>query len=79
MTTVTMSEARAKLSDWANEVAFEGKRICVERNRKPAFVMVAMEDFQLLEKLERILDVKISENALKKGKFISWDEAQKVL
>ncbi|MFZ9024299.1 MAG: type II toxin-antitoxin system Phd/YefM family antitoxin, partial [Anaerohalosphaeraceae bacterium] len=50
MTTISMSEIRLKLSELANRVIYGGERVIVEKNNKPAFAMVSVEDMELLER-----------------------------
>ena len=56
MTTISMSEIRLKLSELANRVIYGGERVVVEKNNKPAFALVSMEDMELLERLESALE-----------------------
>lgn len=79
MTTISMSEIRLKLSDLANRVIYGGERVVVEKNHKPAFAIVSMEDMALLERLEDEADIKAAEEALKEGKFIPWQDVKKEL
>jgi len=74
-----MSEIRLKLSDLANRVIYGGERVVVEKNHKPAFAIVSMEDMELLERLEDEADIKAAEEALKEGKFIPLDDLVKEL
>ena len=79
MTTISMSEIRLKLSELANRVIYGGERVVVEKNNKPAFAMVSMEDMELLQRLEDEIDIKAAEEALKEGNFTSLDELVKEL
>ena len=79
MTTITMSEIRLKLSELANRVIYGGERVVVQKNNKPAFAMVSMEDMELLERLEDEIDIKAAEEALKKGDFVPWEDIKKDL
>jgi len=79
MVSISMSEIRLKLSELANRVMFGGERIVVEKNNKPLFAMVSMEDVELLERLEDEIDVKAAEEALKENEFIPWEEVKKDL
>ena len=47
MTTISMSEIRLKLSELAYRVIYGGERVVVEKNNKPAFAMVSIEDMEL--------------------------------
>jgi prevent-host-death family protein len=79
MTTISMSEIRLKLSELANRVIYGGERVIVEKNNKPAFAMVSMEDMELLQRLEDEMDIKAAEEALKEGNFIPLDDLVKEL
>ena len=79
MTTISMSEIRLKLSELANRVIYGGERVVVEKNNKPAFAIVSMEDVELLERLEDEMDIKAAEEALKEGDFIPLDDLVKEL
>ena len=79
MTTISMSEIRLKLSELANRVIYGGERVVVEKNNKPAFAMVSIEDMELLERLEDEMDIKAAEEALKEGDFVPWEDVKKEL
>ena len=72
-----MSEIRLKLSELANRVIYGGERVIVEKNNKPAFAMVSVEDMELLERLEDEIDIKAAEEALKEGSFIPFEKIKK--
>ncbi len=76
MTTISMSEIRLKLSELANRVIYGGERVVVEKNNKPAFAIVSMEDMELLEQIDKS-DIKAAGEALKEGVFIPLDEVKK--
>jgi prevent-host-death family protein len=79
MTTISMSEIRLKLSELANRVIYGGERVVVEKNNKPAFAMVSIEDMELLQRLEDEIDIKAADEALAEGDFIPWEQAKKEL
>ena len=79
MTTISMSEIRLKLSELANRVIYGGERVVVEKNNKPAFAMVSMEDMELLERLEDEIDIKAAKEALKEGDFVTLEQVKKEL
>jgi prevent-host-death family protein len=74
-----MSEIRLKLSELANRVIYGGERVVVEKNNKPAFALVSIEDMELLERLEDEMDIKAAEEALKEGDFMPLDQFVKEL
>lgn len=79
MTTISMSDIRLKLSELANRVIYGGERVVVEKNNKPAFALVSIEDMELLEKLEDEIDIKAAEEALKEGDFVPWEDFKREL
>jgi prevent-host-death family protein len=50
MTTVPFSEAREKLTEIVNEVAYTGKRIVVTRRKKKIVAIISIEDLEIIEK-----------------------------
>ena len=79
MTTVKITNFRDNISTLANHVQYQGEHVCVERNGKPAFGLVTVEEMKVLEKLSLLIDLEDAENALASGKFIDWEEAKKRL
>jgi prevent-host-death family protein len=78
MTTISMSEIRLKLSELANRVIYGGERIIVEKNNKPAFALVSIEDLELLEQIDKD-DIKAAEEAMEEGNFIPFDQIKREL
>ncbi|MCE5185427.1 MAG: type II toxin-antitoxin system Phd/YefM family antitoxin [Planctomycetaceae bacterium] len=79
MTTVKVSEFRNNLAGLTNKTAYNGERICVERNGKPVFAVVPVSDAQLLEQLEDKMDLEIAAKAVARGQFVSVDDLVKQL
>lgn len=73
-----MSEIRLKLSELANRVIYGGERVVVEKNNKPAFALVSMEDLELLEQIDKD-DIKEAKEALEEGNFAPFDQVKKKL
>ncbi len=76
MTTVTITDLRPHLSEYADNVCFHGERIVVERKGKPAFAMVSVEDVEAIEALEEKIDIQEAKKALKKGRFIPLEKLE---
>jgi antitoxin YefM len=53
--TVPLSEAKAKLSEYAARVEDGHERVTVTRNGRPSFVMVAADDLESLEETLALL------------------------
>ncbi len=79
MEMVNITDFRQHISDITNRVIFGGEKICIERNGKPACVLVSLQDNQLLEAIEDRIDVDEALKALKSKKFVSWSRAKKNL
>jgi prevent-host-death family protein len=79
MTVVSMTDARHDLSEIANRVIVRGERICIEKNNKPAFALVSIEDVKLLEALEDKFDLEDALESLKEPESISLEELEKKL
>ena len=72
---IAASEAREKLSDILNEVAFRGERVLLERHGKSIAAVVPIEDLELLERLEDKLDLEAARKALREeGERLSWKQ-----
>jgi prevent-host-death family protein len=78
-TSIGMTEARHQFSEIANRVIYGGQRIFVEKNNKPAFALVSIDDVRLLETLEDNLDLQAAKKALKEGKFRNLKDIEKEL
>ena len=69
------SEARGKLAEIINEVAFGGRRFVLQRHGKDVAAVVSASDLALLEAIEDRLDLEEARAALQEGgKSIHWDE-----
>ena len=79
MSVLSITQAREHLGDCANQIAYKGERICVERNGKPAFAMVTVEDMELLETIEDKIDIDAAREALRRNDFVAWKKAKKQL
>ena len=79
MTRISMTDARHYFTEIANEVIFHGERVYIEKNHKPVFAIVPIEDAEALEALEDKIDIELARKALKSGKFISLGELKKQL
>lgn len=56
VTTVNTTEARERFADLVDRARHGRERIVIEKNGKPAVVLLAIEDLELLEKLEAMRD-----------------------
>jgi len=76
------SEARSKLTEIVNYVAFAQDRCILTRNGKELAAIISIEDLKLLEALEDKLDLEIArqiDEDIKKHGTVKWKEAKKEL
>jgi prevent-host-death family protein len=72
---ISASEARSRLAEIINEVAYGGHRILLHRHGKDVAAVVSARDLALLEALEDRMDLEEAREALKgKGTQISWKD-----
>ena len=76
MTSITITDCRKNIHDLADMVFHHGERVCVNRNGKPAFFMVPVDDAEALMTLEDRIDIQAARKALKKGNFIGLSELE---
>jgi PHD/YefM family antitoxin component YafN of YafNO toxin-antitoxin module len=67
MIRIAVSEARDKLSDIMNRIAYSGERIVIHRREKDMVAFISIEDLSLLEKIEDLLDNRAMDAALKES------------
>ena len=79
MNTINLAEAKAKLSELVTDAEYKGGRTVIARRNKPAAVVIGYDDFKKFELLEDIYESKMLEESLKKGKFVTIEEAAKRL
>ena len=80
MVRLPASEAREKLAHILNEVAYGHERVVLERHGKPVAVVVSVEDWETLERLEDRSDIAAAQEALaERGEAMNWSDAKKEL
>ena|GEM_PF-1182101 len=79
MNTINLAEAKAKLSELVTDAEYKGGRTVIARRNKPAAVVIGYDDFKKFELLEDIYESRMLEESLKKGKFVTIEEAAKRL
>jgi prevent-host-death family protein len=68
MTSVSTVEAREKLSEIVNRVAFGQERIVLTRRGKALVAVVPIEDLEWMQELEDRLDIEAAEAALEEDR-----------
>ncbi len=77
---ITTADARKKLSDIINRVAFGDESFVLTRRGEPIAALISMEELQVLQELEDKIDIEDAWKAKNEpGEPISWDELKKEL
>ena len=82
MDSVNTTEARDKLAEVLNRVAYAKDRIRITRHGKQVAAVVPIEDLEYLERMEDEIDIHDVKKALadvEKNGAISWEEIKKEL
>jgi len=80
MTTVTTAEARKKLAEIINKVAYGKEPVVLTRRGEEIAALISIEELELLQLIEDHMDVKDAKKALAEpGKNISADKVWKEL
>ena len=59
-----MANARNAFSDLCNRVAYANDRVLITRHGKPIMAMIPVSSYELLEKIERLLDRQSADEAI---------------
>jgi len=65
---VPASEARSRLSELCDRVAYGGERVLITRRKKARVALVSAKDLELLQALENELDLELARKALERVK-----------
>lgn len=68
MTEITTAEARDKLAELVNRVAYGRERVTITRRGKALAVLVPVEDAEALEAIEDRIDLREARKALAEAK-----------
>ncbi len=82
MDSVNTTEAREKLADVINRVAYAKDRVRITRRGKQVAAVIPIEDLELLEHMEDQVDIREAKKALagaRKHGTIPWDEVKRDL
>lgn len=77
MKSLSLAEAKAKLSEVVNIAEHHKERILIEKRNKPAAIVMGYEDYKKLEALEDIYESKLLEEAVKTEKFYTLEAVAK--
>ncbi len=79
MKAMSLSDAKAKLSRVVTDAEYKKERIVISKHNRPAAVVIGYEDYRKLETLEDMYESRLLEESLRKGKFVSPEDAAKRL
>lgn len=80
MIRLAASEVRLQFAEVVNQVAFGGERIVIHRHGKDVAAVVPLADLELLEELEKRMDLEAARASLKEtGARVSWAKLKKDL
>jgi len=84
--TVPFTEARASLSELLDEVQSVQDHVVITRNGKPVAVLMSMDEWEswketieVLSDEETMAALKRSEEDVKAGRLVDWDEVKRDL
>lgn len=67
MTTISLGKARDRFAEIVNEAAYGATRTVLCKHQKPVAAVVPIADLELLQELERLIDVNEAKLALKEA------------
>jgi prevent-host-death family protein len=77
MKSLSLANAKAKLSEVVTIAEHQKERVLIEKRNKPVAVVIGYDDYKKLEALEDIYESKMLQETIKKGKFHSLEKAAK--
>ncbi len=77
MKTLSLADAKAKLSEVVTAAEHQKERVIIEKRKKPVAVVVGYDDYKKLEALEDVYESKLLEETIKTGKFYSLVDVAK--
>lgn len=78
-TTVSSVEARDSLSELLNRAAFGKERLVLTRRGKPVAALIPLEDLELIEEIEKRVDLAEARSALREAEAegtTAWEEVR---
>ena len=78
MTRLSATELRKDAADILNRVAYGGDRVVLHRRDKDVAVIISVEDYALLRRLEDAADLTaIRKSRTSRGKRVAWEDLKK--
>lgn len=79
MKALSLADAKAKLSQVISDAEYKKERTIISKHNKPSAVIIGYDEYKKLENLEDLFESKVLEESLKKGKFVSLEDAARTL
>lgn len=79
MRAMSLAAAKAKLSQVVTDAEYKRERTLISKHNKPAAVVIGYEEFRMLETLEDMYESRLLEESIRKGEFVSLEDAAKRL
>lgn len=79
MRAMSLATAKAKLSQVVTDAEYKRERTLISKHNKPAAVVIGYEEFRKLETLEDMYESRLLEESIRKGEFVSLEDAAKRL
>ena len=70
---------KAKLSQVVTDAEYKKERTVISKHNKPAAVVIGYDEYRKLETLEDMYESMLLEESLKKGEFVSLEDAARRL
>lgn len=79
MKALSLAEAKAHFSEVVTNAEHRRERVLIEKRSKPVAVVIGYDEYRKLETLEDMYESRLLEASLKKGDFVTLEEAAKRL
>lgn len=79
MKALSLAEAKAHFSEVVTNAEHRRERVLIEKRSKPVAVVIGYDEYRKLEALEDMYESRLLEASLKKGDFVTLEEAAKRL
>ncbi|GAB4487989.1 MAG: hypothetical protein OHK006_17870 [Thermodesulfovibrionales bacterium] len=79
MKALSLAEAKAHFSEVVTNAEHKRERVLIEKRSKPVAVVIGYNEYRKLETLEDMYESRLLEASLKKGDFVTLEEAAKRL
>ena len=74
MLQISVSKAKAKLSEYLNRAAYGRERIVIQSRGKPKAAIIGIKDLERFEELEDAMAAAEALEAFQAGKTVPWEQ-----